>query len=373
MNFDLPKDILIQSIEHSNLAHTISRVDGDMELTYVNQAFLDDTGYERDEVIGRNCRFLQGNGTSDETVQAIKQALSEYKRLDIEILNYKKDGTPFWNRLRMAPVYDKDKKPVAFIGIQSDVTHIREAQRLEQERQKLEALGRMTGNISHEIKNALQPVKLMAEAMQDWKNLDEENIKRCIEILTDNVQIADRITQDVLRFSRKPNTELEKTNTDDLKHDVIRFVQNLLHGQIEYIQKIEGQPDDRDVFINIRLNHLYQILINLVNNALHAMDESGQLTLLWDYEQLDSEAAIKLGLNSGTYLCIGIKDTGCGMDEKTMGSAFDPFFSTKPPNEGTGLGLSISYRIVKEWNGTITLYSEVNKGSTFKIYLPIIK
>ena len=370
MKFDLPKDILIQSIEHSNLAHTISSVDGDMELTYVNQAFLDETGYERDEVIGRNCRFLQGDGTSDETVQEIKRALAAFEPLDIEILNYKKDGTPFWNRLRMAPVYDENKKPVAFIGIQSDVTHIREAQRLEQERQKLEALGRMTGNISHEIKNALQPVKLMAEAMQDWKNLDEEKISRCVEILSENVQIADKITQDVLRFSRKSSTELEKIDVSDLKDDVVRFVQNLLHGQIEYTQHIEAPKGDT-IFVNIRLNHLYQIIINLVNNALHAMEESGNLTLHWSYEEIDSGAASKMKVSKGTYLCIGVEDSGCGMDEKTMSSAFDPFYSTKPPGEGTGLGLSISYRIVKEWGGTLTVDSKINEGSIFKIFLPV--
>jgi PAS domain S-box-containing protein len=84
--FDLPKDILIQSIEHSNLAHTISSIDGDMELTYVNQAFLDTTGYTRDEVIGRNCRFLQGAGTDPETVKTIRKSVAEFKSIDISEL-----------------------------------------------------------------------------------------------------------------------------------------------------------------------------------------------------------------------------------------------------------------------------------------------
>jgi PAS domain S-box-containing protein len=163
MNIDIENNILIHAIEHSNLAHTISRITGDMELIYVNQAFLDQTGYERDEVLKRNCRFLQGEGTNPDTVDLIRKAIANFKSIDIEILNYKKDGTPFWNRLRMSPVYDDENNPIAFIGVQSDVTHIHEQNRIEQERQKLEALGRLTGNISHEIKNALQPVKLMAE------------------------------------------------------------------------------------------------------------------------------------------------------------------------------------------------------------------
>lgn len=369
---DLPKDILIQSIEHSNLAHTISSIDGDMELTYVNQAFLDTTGYARDEVVGRNCRFLQGAGTDPETVKAIRDSVAQFKSIDIEILNYKKDGTSFWNHLRMTPVYDANKKPIAYLGIQSDVTHIHEQLRFEQERQKMEALGRMTGNISHEIKNALQPVKLMADALKDWKSLDDDKIARCIEILSDNVEIADKITHDVLRFSRRSSSDLEKINTEDLRPDVIRFLQNLLHGQIDFERNIIANPNTHNVFVHIRLNHLYQILINLVNNALHAMKDHGKLTLHWGHKDISEITAYELGLNTGTYLCIGIEDNGCGMDEKTMKSAFDPFFSTKSPGEGTGLGLSISYKIVKEWNGTIHVSSKVNAGSIFTIYLPVI-
>lgn len=371
MSIDVSRDILIQSIEYSTLAHTISRVDGDRELTYVNQAFLDGTGFTRDDVIGRNCRFLQGDGTDQETIKTIRQALDHLKPLDIEILNYKKDGTPFWNRLRMAPVYDGENMLAAFIGIQSDVTDIREHQRLDQERQKLEALGRMTGNISHEIKNALQPVKLMSDVLNDWKSLDEANISQCVEILTDNVAVADRITQDVLRFSRTSSTELEQINTDILKDDVVRFVQNLLHSRIELVQSLDDPPNGQNLNVEICVSHLYQVLMNLVNNALYAMRDRGRLTLRWRYTTLDPIAALELAVSNGTFLCIAIEDTGGGMTEKTMRSAFDPFFSTKPPGEGTGLGLSISNRIIKKWGGAIKVESKINASTTFTLYIPV--
>lgn len=373
MSIDVSRDILIQLIEYSNLAHTISRVDGDRELTYVNQAFLDGTGYARDDVIGRNCRFLQGDGTDQETVKTIRHALDHQKPLDVEILNYKKDGTPFWNRLRMAPVYDGNNMLAAFIGIQADVTDIREHQRLDQERQKLEALGRMTGNISHEIKNALQPVKLMSDVLNDWASMDGADIAQCVEILTDNVAVADRITQDVLRFSRTAGTELEKIDTDVLKDDVVRFVQNLLHSRVEFVQSLDEPPNGQDLTVNICLSHLYQILMNLVNNALYAMKDRGRLTLRWRYATLDPIAALELAVSNGPFLCIAIEDTGGGMDEKTMRSAFDPFFSTKPPGEGTGLGLSISNRIIKKWGGAIKVESKINAGTTFTLYVPITR
>ncbi len=371
MKLDIKNDILIQSIEHSNLAHTISRVDGDMELIYVNKAFLDQTGYEHAEVIERNCRFLQGDGTDPEAVKEIKRALLNYESLDIEILNYKKDGTPFWNRLRMSPVYDESKKLIAYIGIQSDITLIYEQNRLEQDRQKLEALGRLTGNISHEIKNTLQPIKLMSEMLNDWQSMDDKQIKRCIEILNENVTLANRVTQDVLSFSRKSSEELEKMNTEDLRKDVSLFVKNLLHSRLKFLKIIQDKPSDEDYFVEIKHNHLHQILINLVNNALHAMDDKGRLTLHWHYEDVDPMKATEMGIGTGKYLCIGIEDNGHGMSEKNMESAFDPFFSTKPVGEGTGLGLSISYRIVKEWNGTIIASSNENEGALFMLYIPV--
>jgi len=240
-----------------------------------------------------------------------------------------------------------------------------------QERQKLEALGRMTGNISHEIKNTLQPVKLMADMLKDWKNLDDDNIERCIKILGENINLADHVIQDVLRFSRKSENISEKISVDILKDDVFGFVKNLVHSRINLVFSIQdGIPENQCVEINV--NSLHQILLNIVNNALHAMKDKGQLTLHWCYEEIDSDAAIEMSLTKGTYLCIGIEDTGGGMDEKILASAFDPFFSTKPPGEGTGLVLSISYKIVKEWNGTINAISKIDQGSTFTIYLPVM-
>ena len=371
MNIDIKNNILIKSIEHSNLAHTISSIDGDMELIYVNQTFLDETGYTRNEVIGRNCRFLQGDGTDPQTVQKIRQALEDFKSLDIEILNYRKDGTPFWNRLRMSPVFDEHDKPIAFIGIQSDITEIKEQNRIDQERQKLEALGRMTGNISHEIKNALQPVKLMAEALNDWNDLNHEQIKRCIDILNDNVNLADKITRDVLRFSRKSNDKREKIDIATLKADVLSMTKNLLHSRIDLEADIQDDETDKKLFVEITPNHLQQVMINLINNALHAMDDKGKMTLHIEQKKLNKSEAKEIQLQEQSYICISIEDTGCGMDAKTMEVIFDPFFSTKSPDEGTGLGLSISYRIAKEWNGAIDVHSTKGKGSTFVVYIPL--
>lgn len=362
------QDILIQSIEASNLAHTISLIQDDLALTYVNDAFLEQTGYTRDEVVGHNCRFLQGEGTDPDAVVAIRQSIKDAHPIDIEILNYKKDGTPFWNRLRMAPVFDDSKALVAFIGIQSDVTHMREQQRLEEERQKLEALGRMSANISHEIKNAIQPVKLMSETLLDWEMLSKEQLTKCIGIIHDNINIADVVTRDVLRFSKQAENVIEDIAVSVLIPDITSFTKSFLNSRVDF--SIEAAEFEDGLSVHINQVQLYQVMMNLINNALHAMNESGDLRLIIEPRVMDSSEAIAHKVKKGKYISISFQDSGCGMDEKLLHSIFDPFFSTKPMGEGTGLGLSISYGLVKSWGGTIIAKSQKDQGSVFSILLP---
>ena len=101
------------------------------------------------------------------------------------------------------------------------------------------------------------------------------------------------------------------------------------------------------------------------------MKDSGTLTLNWRCGRLDPVSALDLSLTGGSYLCIGVQDTGSGMDDRTIRSCFDPFFSTKPPGDPSGIGLSISNRIVHEWKGSIAIDSEIGAGSTFSIYIPV--
>jgi PAS domain S-box-containing protein len=363
------RDALIRSIEYSNVAHSISRIDGDRELTYVNQAFLDATGYARDEAIGRNCRFLQGPGTDPDAVRAIRRSLAEFKPIEIELLNYKKDGSQFRNYLRMTTVFDSGGHPVAYVGVQSDVTRLHEDQRLEQERRHMEALGRMAGNVSHEIKNALQPVKLMADLLQDWRSLTDEERAKCVAILGQSVGIADGIVRDVLTYARKPGAAVETIAVEVLKPEAIRFVRQQIPESVEF--EVDDAAPTGDWSVEVRRSHLLQVLLNLVNNAVDAMAGRGKLALLWRHENVGATKARQLSLNSGPHLVLGVRDTGPGIDAKHAAQIFSPFFSTKPPGEGTGLGLSISTQIVKASNGALDFVSEPDAGTTFSIYLPM--
>ena len=371
-NFAASQNILIQSIEQSNLAHTVSRADGDKQLIYVNQAFLDETGYTRDDVIGSNCRFLQGEGTDPESIEAIRSALSAKMPIDIELLNYRKNGTPFWNRLRIAPVFDPNGDPVAFIGIQSNVTSVREKSRIEQERQKLEALGRLVTNVSHEIKNALQPLRLIGEMLSDWSDMKPKDITRSIGMLNENIGVAMGITRDILEYSATTHEDRNTLSVRQLADETTRFVKGVVGAEIDLSVDRTKLDASEDFKVQIRVRHLRQILINLINNASHAMGGCGELTLHWALVDVDAMSALDLGIPLGLYCTVGVEDTGCGMDEATMRMAFDPFFSTKPTHDGTGLGLAISSRIAREWGGAISATSSPGQGSYFTVLMPAL-
>lgn len=366
--------IFLQSMEQSNLAHTISAADGERELLYVNERFVEDTGYSREESVGRNCRFLQGENTDPKTVDTIREGLKDFRNIDVEILNYKKDGTPFWNRLRISPVYGEDQKVIAFIGIQADVTDVRENLRREQTRQKLEALGSITANISHEIKNVLQPVKLMTETLYDWQDLEREQIENCLNILYESVAVADEVVQDVLRFSRKTPDEMAHVEIEDLYAELKRFIKNLLPTPVSFntaFDELSFQNMAGKTTLKINQNKLFQIIINIVNNAIYAMELRGELTFEINAATVSPKDAARLDILPGEYARIYFQDNGCGMDKKVLRSAFEPFYSTKPPGEGTGLGLAISNQMIKDWGGSIDVLSEKGKGSTFILYLPL--
>ena len=133
---------------------------------------------------------------------------------------------------------------------------------------------------------------------------------RCITILGDNIGLADHVIQDVLRFSRKSENLLEKISVDSLKDDVLGFIKNLVHSRIKLVFDIQGGISDKQS-VEINVNGLHQILMNIVSNALHAMKDSGQLRLYWYLEKIYT--AIRMNLAEGSYLCIGIEDTGNGM------------------------------------------------------------
>ncbi|UEM20699.1 PAS domain-containing protein [Skermanella mucosa] len=365
-------EMLLRALDVSELAHTVSSLKGDMPLLYANQAFLDMTGYGRDEVVGRNCRFLQGPLTEVSALSRIRDGIAARETVQVNLVNYRKDGSTFVNHLYLAPVPDASGTPIAYMGIQSNVTPLHQRLRLDHEREKLAALGRLTAGISHEIKNALQPIRLMAEILEDWESLRPDDIRRSLATLRTNLDIALQLTTDVLGVARNPSHRgADAVAATVLAAETRRFVEGIVPDTVR-LRIVDIPSGGTPGSVTITVRHFLQVIGNLVTNAVDAMQGRGDLTIRWGRRGLLPGEAEGLGLLPGDYLRIDILDTGCGVEERHLGELFETFFTTKPRDEGTGLGLAVSQSIVREAGGTITASSQAPGGSTFSIHLPTI-
>ena len=235
------RKILLHTIQASTLPYTVAEATGPRQLTFVNPAFTDCTGYDLDESLGRNCSFLQGSDTERDTVDRLRKGLDTYTPVNLEILNYRKDGTPFWNYLRISPVFSDSQEPIAFVGIQADVSARRNADRIARERQKFEALGTASANISHEIKNALQPLFLLKDLLEDWKRLDPATIERTLKAFGTNLDMADKIVRGFLRYSRQGEQTAHVVNSETLH----QTTNDLLKALLAHPSKSPKMPSSR--------------------------------------------------------------------------------------------------------------------------------
>jgi signal transduction histidine kinase/CheY-like chemotaxis protein len=232
--------------------------------------------------------------------------------------------------------------------------------------QRMEAVGTLAAGLAHDMNNVLGSMSNIAELLLD----DAGNHQR--EDLHDIVKQARRgadLTRGLLAFSRKGqyrNLVLDVA-------DVLREVEPLLARTLPKTVTLETKLADHPMHVKGDPAHLQQVLINLGVNAADAMNGAGALTISCEETTIADHQAPALHIPPGRYAHLRVTDTGSGMDEATRSRAFEPFFTTKALGKGTGLGLSTVWGIVQSHGGTITIDSELGRGTSFSIYLPITK
>ena len=223
---------------------------------------------------------------------------------------------------------------------------------------KIAALGTFTAGVAHEINNPLNNIYLTAESLiEDFgPEIPGEAKELVLDILFQSERAAD-VVGNLLDFSRSERASSEELSVEDVLKRTIKLVKNqmMLSGIQPRLKIDSGIPKIRGA-----LRHLQQVFLNLFLNAIHAMPDGGELT-------------VTAKPYSQEFIRIEVKDTGVGIKAEDLQKIFDPFFTTKGVGRGTGLGLSVTYTIVKEHGGYIEVDSEVGKGSTFYVYLPIGK
>lgn len=235
------------------------------------------------------------------------------------------------------------------------------------EREKLEALGRMTSSIVHEVNNLLQPVITYADMALD-ERLPPDELRLCLERIERSAEDARSVLQGLLAFARKAPERVEPLELDAVVRDATRHVRGMFPAGIRVETEIQPSP------LRVAASEvgIRQILLNLLGNAADAMDQRGVvLVRLADGRFEPAELA---DLERGDPRCreLSVIDTGPGMSDALRRQAFVPFFTTKPAGHGTGLGLAVCRDLVERWGGTIALESAEGAGTTCRVRLPVV-
>ena len=362
---------LLSAIEASPICITIADArQPDLPLIYVNPAFTRLTGYRLADVYGRNCRFLQGADTEADAVQAIRLAIQERAAVEVELTNYRKDGTAFVNRISLAPVFGSDGTLNAYIGHQRDRSAELAREAMERVQSRLASIGELASGVAHEINNLLQPAMMGPDILARRIPAEDERSHHTLQRIKASAMRARDVLRTILTFARMDEPNLDLLEIRNTFLEAIDFLREILPPGIA-LHLIGFDSEVGTAMLN--KTQAVQVMANLVTNAAHAMNQKGRLTVMLDTVVVQKRAAQILDLPSKTYARISVTDDGPGIDPKIQASIFDPLFTTKPIGIGTGLGLSIVYGIVQNWGGAIKVESVLGEGATFMIYLPIVE
>ena len=334
----------------------------------VNPAMVKIFGYDSiDEFIKVSVLDIYKN-QSDRTLFIEEIAEKGFVK-EKELLLQKKDGTSIWVSVTAKVQYDKNGDIQWIDGVIEDITERKKLEGQLLQAQKLEAVGQLAGGVAHDFNNILTAIIGYAHFLKMGIKEDDP-LRSDVEHILVATERAENLTRSLLAFSRKQVINPRPVNLNE----IIRNVQKLLFRVIGEDIELRTILTDKDITLIADPGQIEQVFMNLVTNARDAMPNGGLLTIETDVMEMGEEHIMTHGYGQpGIYALVSVTDTGMGMDEATKAKIFDPFFTTKEPGKGTGLGLSMAYGIIKQHNGYINVYSEIEKGTCFKIYLPLIK
>jgi len=335
----------------------------DNPLIFINPAFERMTGYTESEVLGKNCRFLQGGDKEQPEIEVLREAVREGKDARVILKNYTKGGCVFWNELIVSPVHDETGKITNFVGIQTDVTERIETQRVLKEKTKeLELsnrdLAQFAHAVSHDLKEPLRMISTFIEFLaNDYSDKLDDQAQEYIGYALNGSRRMQTLIEDLLQYSKLGSRELDfeefdlqETLDDVLLNLQILFKEKNLEFSAANLPRIKGIK-----------SQLATLLQNLITNAVKYTKKDVIPNIQLDYTRLTS-----------SHLLI-LKDNGIGIDSYYQDYVFEIFnrLHSKKDYPGNGVGLAICKRIVERHNGAIWFESEKDKGTSFFVQIPI--
>ncbi len=308
---------------------------------------------------------------------SVDNALSNIKPYSIDHRIILPDGSEKMVHQEAEVMVDDEGKPVRMTGTVQDITEYKRLEEQLRQSQKMEAIGTLTGGVAHDFNNILTAIIGYASVLQ-MKMKEDDPMRAYVTQVLAATERATNLTQSLLAFSRKQIINPVPLNLNDIVARVEKFLKRIIGEDIE----LHAAISEEDLIVYADSGQIEQVLMNLCTNARDAMPKGGVLTIRTCRVGLEEmsekvraaippEAISKKTRPTDAFAEISVRDTGTGIDEKTVDRIFEPFFTTKEVGKGTGLGLSMAYGIIKQHNGYIVVESEKDRGTVFRVYLPI--
>ena len=343
---------------------------------YVNDAFARMTGYSPAELIGRSLHVLRGPDSDPATLDRLRRGLDRCEPLQVELLNYRKDGSTFWVELSLVPVPDADAdadvRCAYWVMIQRDVTDRKRAESALRERddqlrqaQKMETVGQLAGGVAHDFNNLLTAV-IGNLCLMDLPAGDPN--QPLLAVARKAAHRAAELISKLLGFARRNQMLVAPVDVGEFVAEVVDLLRRTIDPRITFLADIP--PLEWRVLADAGL--LNQVLLNLCVNARDAMPGGGELRIAAEPWRPTPDQVTRHLPPAAYYLRLSVTDTGTGMTPEVRARLFEPFFTTKPIGQGTGLGLAMVDGIVRQHEGWVECETEPGVGTTFHLFLPAV-
>lgn len=351
---------------HANEGLSIMSLDGNLVET--NQAFATSHGYAENDLINMNISDLDViEGGTIKTLSRFARRIQNGEIVRFEAEHYHKNGQILSFAITSSMVHIKDKS--YYLSFHQDITEQKQISLRLEQAQRMESIGNLAGGIAHDFNNILTPIIGLSEMLVDdlpEGSLQKENAE---EILRAGNRGEDLVNQ-ILKFSRQSEHKMLPTRIQHILKEVLKLARSTIPSNIKFRHDLQSNCG----LIMADSSQIHQVAMNIITNAYHAVEsEGGEISIMLKERVLNGSELPDVKLPSGKYAHLSISDTGHGMPDDLIKKIFDPYFTTKDEGKGTGLGLAVVYGIVKEHKGDIKVFSEIGKGSTFDIYLPLIE
>jgi len=343
----------------------IAITDLDWKVVYANAAFLAHTGQSRDDVEGHMLPFPDTPSAPD--ANEIRARVASGETWSGRGRTTRADGQKLTEERTLSVLRGSEGATINYVSISRDITRQFTLEEQLRQSQKMEAIGTLAAGIAHDFNNLLAAIGGFTElALEDVGEESEAGI--CLREVSGATRRATELVRQILAFGRHSEFTIRPVLIQDVAREVLRLLRRTIPPHIE----IQPDLDDSCEPVLADATAIHQVLMNLGTNAYHAMQESGGVLGVRVTQTSVGAEGIQghAELPAGPYVRIDVSDTGHGMDETTRQRIFEPYFTTKERGAGTGLGLATVHGIVADLKGAITIYSEVNMGSTFSVLLP---